>query len=79
MNRINWKDRIVIEPDIHHGSPCIKNTRIPVSIIIGSLADGMTSDEIIEEYPQLTKQDIYAVLSYAAEVLDQENLIPIHS
>ena len=79
MNRINWKDRIVIEPDIHHGSPCIKKTRIPVSIIIGSLADGMSFDEIIEEYPQLTKQDIYAVLSYAAEVLDQENLIPIRS
>jgi len=39
-----WQDRIVIEVDLHHGEPCIKNTRIPVAIIVGSLADGMTFD-----------------------------------
>ena len=79
MKRTDWKNRIVIQPDLRHGSPCIRNTRIPVSIIIGSMADGMIPEEIIMEYPQLSKDDIYAVLSYAAEVLDQENLIPITS
>jgi len=41
-----WQGRIVIEPDLHHGDPCIKGTRIPVTIVAGSLADGMTFEEI---------------------------------
>jgi uncharacterized protein (DUF433 family) len=75
MNR-RWQDRIVIDPEIHHGDPCIKGTRIPAGIIISSLADGMTFDEIREAYPQLTDDDIYAALAYAAEVLRQEIVYP---
>jgi uncharacterized protein (DUF433 family) len=71
-----WQNRIVIEVDLHHGEPCIKNTRIPVAIIIGSLADGMTSDEIRAAYPQLTQEDILAALAYAAEVMHQEIIFP---
>ena len=56
MTRIAWQDHIVIAPDIHHGDPCIKGTRIPVSIILGSLADGMTPEQIRDAYPQLKKQ-----------------------
>jgi len=51
-----WQDHIVIAPDIHHGDPCIKGTRIPVSIILGSLADGMTPEQIYDAYPQLKRQ-----------------------
>lgn len=69
MNRIPWEEHIVIEPDLHHGEPCIRGTRIPVAIILGSLADGMSIDEILQEYPQLKVDDIQAVLSYAAEVV----------
>jgi uncharacterized protein (DUF433 family) len=75
MNR-RWQDRISIDPGIHHGDPCIKGTRIPAEIIISSLADGMTFDEIREAYPQLTDDDIYAALAYAAEVLRQEIVYP---
>ena len=46
MGRVRWQDRIVIAQDVHHGDPCIKGTRIPVAMIVGSLADGMTSEEI---------------------------------
>ena len=53
-NRINWQERIVVDPDIHHGDPCIKGTRIPAGIIIGSLADGLSFEEILQAYPQLT-------------------------
>jgi uncharacterized protein (DUF433 family) len=67
VERVRWQERIVIEPDLHHGDPCIKGTRIPVAMIVGSLADGMTPGEIQEEYPQLTVEDIRAALAFADE------------
>jgi uncharacterized protein (DUF433 family) len=76
-NRTRWQDHIEVSPDLHHGDPCIKGTRIPVKIIIGSLADGMTPEEIIAEYPQLTREDILAALAYAAEMLHDDLLIPL--
>ena len=72
-----WQDRISIDPAIHHGDPCIKGTRIPVAIIVGSMADGMTFDDIRKEYPQLAQEDIYAALAYAAEVMRQEIVYPL--
>jgi uncharacterized protein (DUF433 family) len=72
-----WQDRIEIAPEIHHGDPCIKGTRIPVTMVVGSLADGMSFDEIREEYPQLTDEDIYASLAYAADVLREEIVFPL--
>jgi uncharacterized protein (DUF433 family) len=74
-----WQDRITLDPDIHHGDPCIKGTRIPVGAILGSLADGMTFGQIMENYPQLNEVDIYAALAYAAEVMRQEILFPLSS
>lgn len=74
MSRINWQDHIVIDPDLHHGEPCIKGTRIPVSTIVGSLADGMTSDEVIAAYPQLTAVTIQAALAYAARSADTSHM-----
>jgi len=77
MNRIRWQKRIVIDPRLHHGDPCIKGTRIPVAMIIGSLADGMTYREIQEAYPQLTREDIYGALAYAADVMRHEIWLPL--
>lgn len=77
MTRISWRDRIVIDPEIHHGEPCIRGTRIPVAVVIGSFADGMTVDEIINQYPQLSPEDIRAALAYAAEVMRQEIILPL--
>ncbi len=77
MTRVCWQEHIVIEPDIHHGKPCIKGTRIPVTMILGSLADDMTAAEIRDAYPQLTAENIRAVLAYAAEMAHQEVLIPL--
>ncbi len=76
MPRHLWKERILIDPNVHHGDPCIKGTRIPVSMIVGSLADGMSDEDILREYPQLSQDDIRAALEYAAEVLHQEILMP---
>lgn len=77
MARDLWRTRIVADPEIHHGDPCIKGTRIPVAVVLGSLADGMSADEIIEEYPQLCLDDVRAALEYAAEVTHREVLIPL--
>jgi uncharacterized protein (DUF433 family) len=77
MGRVRWQERIVIAEDLHHGDPCIKGTRIPVAMIVASLADGMTSGEILEEYPQLSDLDIRAALAYAADVIRQEVLVPL--
>ena len=65
------------DPEIHHGEPCIVGTRIPVRMIVGSLADGLTAEQIVAEYPQFTPEDIAAALAYAAEVLHQESLLPL--
>ncbi|MCB0107857.1 MAG: DUF433 domain-containing protein [Caldilineaceae bacterium] len=75
--RVAWQQHVVIDPEIHHGEPCIKGTRIPVSIIIGSLADGMTFDEILSFYPQLNQDHIRAALAYAAEMMKHEILVPL--
>ncbi len=71
-----WQEHISVDPTVHHGDPCIKGTRIPVATVVGSLADGMTFEEIRGAYPQLTDEDIYAALAYAAEVMRQEIVLP---
>ena len=66
MTRINWQEHITIDKNIHHGEPCIKGTRVPVAIIVGSIADGMSMDDILKEYPQLKREEIRMALEYAA-------------
>ncbi len=75
--RTQWIDHVVVDDAVHHGEPCIKGTRVPVRMIIGSLADGMTADQILAEYPQLQPRDVSAALAYAAEVMHQETLLPL--
>jgi uncharacterized protein (DUF433 family) len=77
MPRVAWKDRVSIDPDLRHGEPCIRGTRVPVALIVGSLADGMTEDEIRQAYPQLTPEDVRAALAYAAEAVRVETLAPL--
>ena len=79
MKRIHWQDHITIAPDLHHGEACIRGTRIPVAIIVGSLADGSTYEEIKQAYPQLKSEDIQAALAYAAETLRSDVFAPLGS
>jgi uncharacterized protein (DUF433 family) len=65
-------DRIVIDPDILVGKPVIKGTRIPVYLVVEFVANGMTEEEILEEYPELKKNDIKAALLYASKCLKRE-------
>jgi uncharacterized protein (DUF433 family) len=57
-----WRKRISIDPNVHHGDPCITGTRMPVSVLVGSIADGDSFEQIIRSYPQLTVEDIQAAL-----------------
>ncbi len=70
-------DRIVIDPEIMVGKPVIKGTRITVNLIIQLLANGVTETEILEDYPDLKKEDIKAALLYASNCLDREEIIPV--
>jgi uncharacterized protein (DUF433 family) len=69
-------ERIVIDPEIQHGKPVIRGTRVPVTRIVGGLAGGMTKEEIMREY-EVTDQDIGAALNYAAELIETEEFHPL--
>jgi uncharacterized protein (DUF433 family) len=68
--------RISIDPVVCFGKPCIRGTRIWVSLIVENLAEGITEAELMEAYPQLKPEDIKAALAYAAE-MTRERIIPI--
>ncbi len=74
MNRL--MERISIDPGICGGKPCIRGTRLWVSLILDFLADGMTEAELIDEYPQLSHEDILAALAYGAEAA-REFIMPV--
>jgi uncharacterized protein (DUF433 family) len=67
MMRIDWHKHISVDPEIHHGEPCVTGTRIPVSMIVGSIAKSMSVDEIVNQYPQLDEESIQAALAYESD------------
>ena len=64
---MNYQDFITIEPDKRSGKPCIRGLRITVYDVLDYLASGRTEDEILEDFPDLTKEDIKACLAFAAD------------
>jgi uncharacterized protein (DUF433 family) len=64
--------RIIVDSKVCHGQACIKGTRIPVHQILGMLANGDTIEELLEEYPSLTRQDILACLDDAAVLTEKQ-------
>jgi uncharacterized protein (DUF433 family) len=64
---IDYRTIITINPEKRFGKPCIRNTRITVFDVLGWLASGMSKKEIIEDFPELTEDDISACLAYAAD------------
>jgi uncharacterized protein (DUF433 family) len=66
-----YEDRIAIDPAVRHGKPIIKGTRVPLEIILGSLAGGMEIDEVVREY-DLEKEDVLAALAYATRLIAGE-------
>jgi uncharacterized protein (DUF433 family) len=79
MANPDWQDRISVDPCVCHGKPCIKGTRIMVSIILDYLQAGQTVEEIQEQYPPLTAEDVRAALAYAAWLAHEEEQQPLHT
>ncbi|MCK4554273.1 DUF433 domain-containing protein [Candidatus Parcubacteria bacterium] len=74
-----YKNRIIIDPEIMVGKPIIKGTRITVELILRLLAQGQGIDEILQAYPHLKREDIYAALKYAGEIIEEERVLPLRS
>jgi uncharacterized protein (DUF433 family) len=66
--------RISVNHEVMGGVPCVAGTRIPVSTVVGLIANGATSTEIVTEYPVLTEDDVRACLAYAAKAADDREL-----
>ena len=65
-------DRITSSPDVCGGMACVRGTRIDVSTILDSLAEGMTAEQIVDHLPQLTHEDIRAAIAYASELAREQ-------
>ncbi len=72
---MNYKERITTDSQIMLGKPIIKGTRITVELILRKLSQGIAMEELLEGYPHLTKDDIFAALSYTADVISREEII----
>lgn len=67
LSHMNWKDRITIDPEKRSGKPCIRDLRITVYDVLEYLASGMSEEEILKDFPDLTREDIRACLAFAAD------------
>ena len=72
-----WRDYLISNPQICGGQLCAKGTRVPVTVILDSLAEGATREEILQSYPALRPEHIDAALVYAAELAREESLLPL--
>jgi uncharacterized protein (DUF433 family) len=74
---INWRDYIVCDPQILCGKPTLKGTRLSVEFVLELLAAGSDVEELLQDYPTLTRTGIRAVLGYAAETFREDRIYPI--
>ncbi len=72
--KTKWRERISVDPNVCHGKPCIRGTRIFISVILDNLAAGVSTDEMLASYPRLERDDIMAALSYAAELAHERTV-----
>ncbi len=68
--------QVTLDPAIHHGTPIVAGTRVPIAIVLGSLAGGMSQEEVSREY-ELTKEQIESVLAFAAEVVSRYEVVSL--
>jgi len=75
---MDWRERVVTDPDILLGKPTVKGTRLSVELILGWLGQGWTVDMLLENYPTLSRDDVLAALAFAADMLRDERYIAVH-
>ena len=74
---MSWQDRIVVDPKVLTGKPVIRGTRISVELVVDLLAAGWSHAQILTSYPHLAEEDVRACLSYASELLREEQVFPL--
>lgn len=74
---VHWRDHLTSSPDVCGGHLCAKGTRVLVTNILDSLAEGSSRDEILRSYPSLRAEHVDAALAYAAELAHEESLLPL--
>jgi uncharacterized protein (DUF433 family) len=74
---VDWRQYLTSDPQVCHGQLCAKGTRVLVTNILDSLAEGASRDEIIRSYPSLKPEHIDAANAYAAELAREESLLPL--
>lgn len=67
IEETDWEEHISVDPDICHGKPCIKGTRVLVATVVASLEDGMTADEILSYYPSIPPESVQALAQYVED------------
>lgn len=72
---MDMNERIQIDPEICHGKPVIRGTRVLVSVILGALAAGDSSEMILEDYPGIAKADLAAALEFASQMTNYQELV----
>ncbi len=75
---MDYRKRITSNPHVMLGKPIIKGTRITVEHILNCMADGMSIDNILEEYPHLEKDDVFSAIAYSADVISKEEIIELN-
>lgn len=76
---VAWQEFFESKPNVCGGEVCAVGTRIPVTVILDSLAEGTTRDQILRSYPSLKPMHVDAALAYAAELAHEERLVPIRA
>ena len=74
---VAWRDYLISDPQVCHGQLCAKGTRVLVTNILDSLADGSSTEEILRSYPSLQRVHIEAALAYAADLAREESLLSV--
>lgn len=76
MTASRWQERITMDPDVLAGKPVLAGTRVPVELVLDLLARGWTSERVLQNYPQLSREDVLAALAYARDCVKVERIYP---
>ena len=74
---MDWRERIMVDPNILVGKPVIKGTRISVELLMDRLSDGWTMEDILAAYPHISREDVLAAISFVTEIFKEEDYVAI--
>lgn len=74
---MDWREHIVVDPDVLVGKPIVKGTRISVELLLDRFADGWSYDDVLEAYPHLTREQVRAAVTFASELFKEEKYVAI--